>query len=215
MANADTVLYSNMDTIDGPFNTGHTWSVFGNAPPGNFENAWASSFSVAQNSTATSIDVAVANYGDITQQIDIGVYSSDPSTGLPLTLISGTYLVDVPVGVSTPESVALSPLALTAGATYWVGVIPDSSSTSAYWLQNPYLLEQVAFSSDAGPGVGGTWIDSGYGSPPAGGAYPGEFDVVGVVPLPQASWMGLGLMGCLAIGRLMARRRHVVNMVSM
>jgi len=143
-ASADTMLFSNMDNIDGPFNTGHVWVVVGNAPPGNYENAWASSFSVAKMPRPPESTWRWPTLDPLRNRSMWASISSDPITGLPSTLISGTYLVNVPVGVSTPESVALSPLALTAGATYWVGVIPDSSSTSAYWFQNPNLSQQVA-----------------------------------------------------------------------
>jgi hypothetical protein len=79
--------------------------------------------------------------------------------------------VIIPESPSSPESITFATsVALTAGQTYWVAVLPQTSTSGASWQQNPDLGESVDFSGD-----GVTWSVNGWGS----AAYPGEFDVIG------------------------------------
>jgi hypothetical protein len=89
---------------------------------------------------------------------------------LPATLLA-TGNVTIPESPSSPESITFATsVALTAGQTYWVAVLPQTSTSGASWQQNPDLGESVVFSGD-----GVTWSVNGWGS----AAYPGEFDVIG------------------------------------
>jgi len=91
------------------------------------------------------------------------------SDALPATLLA-TGNVTIPSSPSSPESITFTGVALIAGQTYWVAVLPQTSTAGAFWNQNPGLGESVDFSGD-----GVTWSDSGWGPT----AYPGEFDVIG------------------------------------
>ena len=89
---------------------------------------------------------------------------------LPATLLA-TGNVTIPESPSSPESITfVGGVPLIAGQTYWVAVLPQTSTAGAFWNQNPGLGESVDFSGD-----GVNWSDSGYGPI----AYPGEFDVIG------------------------------------
>ena len=88
---------------------------------------------------------------------------------LPATLLA-TGNVTIPESPSSPESITFAGVAPTAGQTYWVAVLPQTSTSGASWQQNPDLGESVVFSGD-----GVTWSVNGWGS----AAYPGEFDVIG------------------------------------
>jgi hypothetical protein len=76
----------------------------------------------------------------------------------------------IPESPSSPESITFAGVALTAGQTYWVAVLPQTPTAGASWQQNPDLGEFVDFSGD-----GVNWSVSGFGPL----AYPGEFDVIG------------------------------------
>jgi hypothetical protein len=90
---------------------------------------------------------------------------------LPATLLA-TGNVIIPESPGAPESITFTGVALIAGQTYWVAVLPQTSdnTSGASWYQNSGLGESVDFSGD-----GVTWSDSGWGPT----AYPGEFDVIG------------------------------------
>ena len=90
------------------------------------------------------------------------------SAALPATLLA-TGNVTIPSSPGGPESITFSGVALTAGQTYWVAVLPQTPTSGAYWYQNPSLGESVDIFN------GATWSDSGYGPV----AYPGEFEVIG------------------------------------
>ena len=90
------------------------------------------------------------------------------SAALPATLLA-TGNVIIPESASSPESITFTGVALTAGQTYWVAVLPQTSTSGAFWWQNPNLGESVDYFD------GVTWSDSGWGPT----AYPGEFDVIG------------------------------------
>jgi hypothetical protein len=87
----------------------------------------------------------------------------------PATLLA-TGNVMIPESPSSPESITFEGVQLIAGQTYWVAVLPQTSTAGASWQQNPDLGESVDFSGD-----GVTWSVNGWGS----AAYPGEFDVIG------------------------------------
>ena len=90
------------------------------------------------------------------------------SAALPATLLA-TGNVIIPESPGAPESITFTGVALIAGQTYWVAVLPQTPTSGAYWYQNPSLGESVDIFN------GATWSDSGYGPI----AYPGEFDVIG------------------------------------
>jgi len=80
--------------------------------------------------------------------------------------------VIIPESPSSPESITFATsVALTAGQTSWVAVLPQTSTSGASWYQNPDLRESVDFSGD-----GVNWSVSNFGSELP---FPGEFDVIG------------------------------------
>jgi hypothetical protein len=89
---------------------------------------------------------------------------------LPATLLA-TGNVTIPESTSSPESITFAGVPLIAGQTYWVAVLPQTSTSGASWYQNPDLREYVDFSGD-----GVNWSVSNFGSMLP---YPGEFDVIG------------------------------------
>jgi hypothetical protein len=181
--NAD-VIYSNLATD--PY-TGNSWGISGTADNMTY-NAYASWFVAPSNAIATEIDVPL--YADTgTRSMNIALYANDSNTNLPGTNLSGLQSVSIPDGnPSILYTVTFAGVPLTAGQTYWVGVLPGADDTSGGWKQNPDLSQQVAYSPD-----GSSWQNSGEASP-------GEFRVMSV-PEPAS-------LGAAAIGVLLAVRRR-------
>jgi hypothetical protein len=101
------------------------------------------------------------------------IVSACPSVALsnvvPVTLLA-TGNVIIPASPISPESITFTGVPLIAGQTYWVAVLPETTTSGASWEQNTSLGGPVDFTGD-----GVHWGDSGFGPT----AYPGEFDVIG------------------------------------
>ena len=93
------------------------------------------------------------------------------SAALPATLLA-TGNVTIPATPGALESITFTGVALIAGQTYWVAVLPQTSDnlSGAFWWQNPDLRESV----DSFDGVNWSVANFGPDLP-----YPGEFDVIG------------------------------------
>ena len=91
------------------------------------------------------------------------------SAALPATLLASGNVI-IPESPSSPEFITFTGVALTAGQTYWVAVLPQTPTSGASWYQNPNLRESVDFFD------GVNWSVSNFGSELP---FPGEFDVIG------------------------------------
>lgn len=184
-------IYSNMAVF--PFATGLSISVEGSDF---YYNGWASPFTSPGDFSVSQIDVAVGTSTPTAQQVDVGIY--EDSGGLPGILLGSLFTVNVPALLppSTPESIAVTGITLSAGGQYWLAVLPPSSDTFALWWVNTNLTGTIAGSFPEVP-----WVA-------LAGNSPGEFDVLGsAVATPEPSALLLLIVGLFGIVAFRKARR--------
>jgi len=166
-------IYSNLGPKANLYDDENGWAVSG--PNSGGTHFFALPFVPKTNATVEQIGAALQYNGRGANQVNISIYSDN--AGLPGTLLAGpTTVANLPnAGTCCVLAVAnFSPLAVTAGNTYWiVADTPLSGMGSDFagaweWLGKPIYLQ--------GYGDGTGWF--GYDTTPAQAAA----EVLGTVP---------------------------------
>jgi PEP-CTERM motif len=202
-----TVIYSNFDSTDDTYSSTGERAQGPSAPssPAAFSSP-AFEFQASQTATVTQIDVALTDLASIldgfgassTASLELFTDNSD-SVG---TEIGGPYSITA-LNSSTTNPydtvVVTGGPVLTAGANYWLAIVPNASSLLVWHQQeSPSLVS--SFAQDA---TGGGVYTTG------GNIGPGGFDVMGTATAPEpASFLLIGTaMAGLGVRRFRKGRR--------
>jgi len=179
------VIYS---TFDNPPGTAFTRVDFyvaqGASVPGGYSGL-ASPFTSGGEFDVTQIDAVLGGAANpvYTKTVDVGIYTD--AGGLPGALIGSMYQATPPQNFINADVVAISGITgvpLHSGQTYWLVILPDSTSTNVNWVYG------------AGSGVQARTTDGSTWFHPTASVNSTYFDVVGTeVPEPGTfTLLGLG-----------------------
>lgn len=157
-------------------------------------NAIAFAFTPGVDFTVTQIDLVLSLASGSGFIVDL-----DTSSGNVPSAVLGSWALPSPPFPAAVSTLTSSGIALAAGNTYWLAVLPGGTDTWGFWDANP-----DGVTAAAGLNKGTSWVNTGPGNSE------GVFDIVGsdiVTPEPASCVLTcIGLAGCAGFQRFRVRR---------